>query len=731
MDSSQPEQAQQGSRLAWLGEASALALGASLIASLPTAWRTSAAGGSALDGLLVGLAVWLILLLPLALLRRRAARGWRGVLGADPPGDLLHGLALWAGSSVLLLAILGALLKATTHHRALGGATFGVFGVAAVGAAAILAVRLLAFGQRLRDRGVSARAIGGAAVALALLPPLIVAILAARQRAVLGPYGSAAVAAIVDVLLGMAAFSVTLVHELPKALRKAARLAAFPLCIALVGIGFARVEWSSGVGTAVRSGGGVPAAALWLLQTWTDRDGDGVGAHFGGFDCDEGDPSRHPGASDPVGDGSDTDCDGRDGRSVVELAAAPMIPGLPPSTAAATAASTGAVVLASTTAAPAAEPGAAAGVHGAPERPDIVLVTMDTVRASITSAYGYERDTTPALVALAKRGMLFAHAYAIGSSTQRAIAPLVTGLPLSRTRRSADDWPTFLDDNDMVAERLKRAGYATAAVTSFTWLRQDRGFHQGFDVFDESAFRAEHPEHSTTGVEAVKAARQAYAKLQAGTAPLFLWVHLFDGHQKYLEHAGLDFGAGDLGRYAGEVAFVDQRLGELWRMVGDGPRASKTLWIVHGSHGEAFGEHDKRGHGDEIYDETARVPLVIAAPWSEPGRYDADAVSTLDIAPTLLDYAGAPRDGVVGVSLRRAVAGANSFEREPVTIYAPRRVGVVDWPFKLLVKRRAQGRDRLLLFNLGADPDERRDVSADHAEVLRRLDELRQAAEAS
>lgn len=727
----EPAASQQASesQLARFGDACAVALGAAALASLPTAWRCRAAGGSLLDGLLVGLAVWLCLLLPVALLRRRTARGWRGVVGADPPRHLGVGVALWAGLSTALLVALGALLKATTHHRGLGGAAYGVFGVAAVVAAAVVAIRLVGLAVRWQERGGSPRALRTALLVLALGPPLGLVGWSLVSSAAHGLHAGLAQAALVDAVLALVGMGLLFQRGVPERLRGPAQLAAVPLVVVLIGVGFVRVEVGAGVSAAVRARGGIPAAVLGVLEAWTDRDRDGAGAHFGGRDCDEGDPARRPGAADVPGDGLDADCDGVDGRAVAETSTAeasstPELTGASatPTKPSATTRSGPTRLVADTT-------GDAASA--APERPDIVLVTLDSVGARHTSAYGYDKDTTPTLSALADKGVIFAHAFAIGTTTQRALTPLVTGRPLSASRRSADEWPTLLDENETVAERLKQAGYATAAVTSFTWLRQDRGFHQGFDIFDESAFRAEHPEHSSTGPHAVKAAQQAYEQLIGSKGPLFLWIHLFDAHTKYIEHPGIDFGSGKLARYDGEVRFVDDRLGEIVKLIDGSSRGSRTLWLVHGSHGEAFGEHGKRGHGEEVYDENIAVPLVAMAPWASPGRYETDAVSTLDIVPTLLDYAGASRDGVAGVSLREIIEGKLAFERAPVSAHAGRRSCVIDWPLKLLVKKRKEGAPRLLLFDLQSDPDERRDVSDERHAELRRLDGLRKGAEDS
>jgi len=736
-----------------VAEACALALLPALVASIPTAFRTRAAGGGLLDGWVVGTAVWLCLLLPMALLRRRAARGWRGLVGADPPADLGIALALWTGLAVALLLLLGALLKSTTHHRGLGGAAFAGVGLGAVAGAAVITPRLLALRAAVQKRHVPKWVVAGITGLLALGPTILAATPLLLSRAPLGDAAPATSAAIFDALVGLCAMAVLMVRGLPALLGGAARVAAVALTVVLLAVGFGRVELSVTAAAAVRAGGGLPATVLLVLERWTDRDQDGYGSHFGGHDCDEGDPRRHPGAVEIPGDGVDSDCDGLDNPTVVAeaspravssvLAAGPH-PGPKPSEAAAQPLGAASSVALAQRPAPSAssaalaaagsgppEPGSGAGSGraGAPSLPDIMLVTWDTVRASRCSAYGYERATTPNLAALAERGLLFVHAYSPGSSTQAGIGAVVAGRLLTNIRRSSDEWPTLAEENDTLAERLKRVGYATAAVTSFTWLRKDRGFGQGFDRFDESPFRTEHPERSVTGPLAIKAAREAYDELGRGTAPIFLWIHLFDAHAKYLDHDGTSFGKRDSDRYDGEIAFVDKQLGELMQSVERAGRGGRTLWVVHGANGEAFAEHGAKGHGSDLYDEMIRVPLVIAAPGSAPGRYEKHAVSTLDIAPTLLDLVAGPREGLDGVSLRPALSGDPSFQRPPVLAYASKRSAVIDWPLKLMARRHEGGAQRLLLFDLATDPDERRDVAKEHKDELKRLDELLAASE--
>jgi arylsulfatase A-like enzyme len=341
------------------------------------------------------------------------------------------------------------------------------------------------------------------------------------------------------------------------------------------------------------------------------------------------------------------------------------------------------------------------------------LVTLDTVRADHTSAYGYDQPTTPRLTDLARRGVRFDHAYAAGAEPQRALAPIVTGKHLADTRRDKREWPTLLPGNDTVAERLKRAGYRTAAVTSFPWLSEERGFAQGFDVF-KPVFDGVHPEREVTGPLAVEAALSVWKELTRDPHPIFLWIHLFDAHERYLDHPGIHIKS-HTAAYDGEVTFVDQQLGEILAGIGGSPRGGRVAWIVHGSQGEGFDEHDFHGHGGEVYDEALRVPLVVALPDGKPGRYDAAAVSVLDVPATVVDLAGAPADGLGGASLAPVARG--DFSRAHGVVYArgPGRVALIDWPLKLMViekkKPRNKGNRRLFLFDLAADPGEKDDQS--------------------
>ncbi len=698
-ETSDPASPAPASRILRLGEACVFGVCVAALASVPTALRTTAHEGGFFDGLIVGAATLLPLVTLSIVMLRAAGRGLRGIAGQAPSRAVVLRIALWIGLALPALAVLATLLKAVTHHRGLGGATFGVFGLGAVGVSALLAYRLVDLGEWLASRGVKSWVLAACGAAIGVVPVLLVAAPLGEARDGAGPVG----AAIVDGLIAAIAMALVVSVDMGDRLRKLAGTWGIPFAAVVLVTATARVEATPAVGRAVQAGGGLSATLLHGLESWTDRDGDGEGSHFGGADCDEGNPARHTGAAEIPGNGVDDNCDGADAPS-----ASPVVPIDP--TAPASAGATGAP--ATTTS------GAAAA--GAPPggKPDIVLITLDSVRADHTSAYGYDKATTPRLAELAQRGVLFERAYAAASDTQRAYTPIVTGRRFAKAARDKREWPTLLGDNDTLAERLHRAGYITAAVTSFTWLSDERGFDQGFDRF-EIVYKDAHPERGVTGPLAVRAARKILSDMEGRAQPVFLWVHLFDAHEKYMEHKGLDFGKGRAGAYDGEVAFVDQQVGQILDAIAKGPRAARTLVAVHATNGEGLDEHDFTGHSGELFEEAIRVPLVIAAPNGKPAKIAAP-VSIVDLVPTLLDLGGAPRENTDGTSLAPFVRGEANVPLGPVLVRSKKGVALIDGSLKLMLVERKKGKESFL-YDLAADPGEKKDLAADRAADVDRL----------
>ena len=396
--------------------------------------------------------------------------------------------------------------------------------------------------------------------------------------------------------------------------------------------------------------------------------------------------------------------------------------------------------------------------------PTIVLITVDTLRADAVAFAGGERRTTPFLDELAEKGLVFRRAYAPSSWTAPSMASLFTGLsPLShgvqsgsigRTRGESRDTrvvaqPQLAVSFDTLAERLAAAGYTTIGVPSNLHLASALGFGQGFDHYAEARFISA-PE---VNAEVERQLQRAFGKRWRSAwkeGPTFLWVHYFDPHIPYRARApwvqqyapdfaddpaaypaGLDFpsllrryprpdreSANSLWPlYESEVSYVDQHIRLLDELLGF--TDERVLLIVTSDHGEQLGEHGGLGHGEQLYEETTRVPLLLHWPSGLGEARDfSRLVSLEDLLPTLCELLGLP----VG----EGVTGRNVFE--------PR--GKKGRALLLQTGRRASqtalrtqhwkliriGADERELFHLPTDPHERRNLAARRPRRMRRMD---------
>lgn len=681
-----------------LGEACGVGLACGLFGSIPAALRTSQAGGSLLGGWITTAAVVLPLLALTIGVSHTAGRGFRMVTGLRAGRSTAASIALWIGLLAPILLLLGSVLFEHTHHRGLGGATFGVVALLAAIGTALVANRLVSTGRWLVARGLGERTVAIALALLAIGPLFLLALPLLRGHD--QDHASRLVgAALIDGLIFSVTSAVAVSFDLGTRAQALAQRVGLYAGAATLAVGFFWLSLSPGLGVSIRAGGGLAAALIGGLERWTDRDGDGYGAHFGGRDCDEGDPARHPGATDARGDGVDQDCDGVDGsRSDPQPSddVAPAAPAAPPPPA------------------PAAAPPARAA------KPSVVLMLLDSVRFDHTSLGDPDKKTTPALAALAAKGTSFGAAFASASDPQRATMPIFAAAPWAAIPKDRREWPTLKAEADTLAERMKAAGYRTVLVSSFQWLSRERGFDQGFDQV-EQVFEVEHPEKSVTGPLAVRAARAAIEAQKSDPRPLFLVVQLFDAHEQYKHHEGLDFGKGKTGAYDSEVAFVDRQIGDIVSAVSASPSPSDTALIVSGLYGEAFDEHDVTGHGKELYQEQLHVPLVVVAPGRTPARVDGLAVSTAALPATVLDLAGLAAPEKLPPALpASAVPGG---EPKAVIVETSKRAAAVLWPFKI-VRQDRKGKERWLLFDLAADPKETKDRSGEQRDDFLRMKAL-------
>jgi len=275
---------------------------------------------------------------------------------------------------------------------------------------------------------------------------------------------------------------------------------------------------------------------------------------------------------------------------------------------------------------------------------NLLVFTLDTMRADSLGAYGYQRAVTPNLDQLAQKGIMFANCYAPVPITFPAHCSIFTGnYPLAHQVRSNGLF--FLNrDKETLAEKMKEQGYFTfAAVASFVLLAKF-GLNQGFDIYDDSL----NVDQMINNFESEITADQVYFKFskwfkgRSKEKRFFAWVHFYDPHAPYEPPREYrKYGNSDAALYDGEVAYMDSYIGKIIDDLKSEGILDNTLIIAAGDHGEALGEHDEYGHAIFCYEENVRVPLIF----SNPGLFKKavkvkNRVNLIDIMPTILELYG-------------------------------------------------------------------------------------------
>jgi choline-sulfatase len=364
-------------------------------------------------------------------------------------------------------------------------------------------------------------------------------------------------------------------------------------------------------------------------------------------------------------------------------------------------------------------PPAAAGAR------NLVLVTIDTLRADHVGAYGHAAARTPVLDRLAREGARFERAFTPAPITLTAHASLLSGLypPGHGARHNGlavrENVPTL-------ATAAHERGLHTGAFVGAFPLDRRFGLARGFDAYGDRMPRG--PSGRAANERPGRAVvDEAIAWLDEQRGPFFLWVHLFEPHAPYEAPPGTDGSAmSAVERYDSEISTADAQVGRLLAELG--ARRPETLVVVAGDHGEAFGEHGEFTHSLFVYDTTLRVPLVIAGPGVRAGLVIREAVTLVDVAPTVAAILGLRAWPSDGVDLRSALAGR---EPAPRTIYAESFAPLLDFGWSPLRsvragRRKAIAAPRPELYDLDEDAGETRDLAGargpDLAALLRVID---------
>jgi len=364
-------------------------------------------------------------------------------------------------------------------------------------------------------------------------------------------------------------------------------------------------------------------------------------------------------------------------------------------------------------------------------KPDIFLVTIDTLRADHVHCYGYDWVQTPALDALAQDGTRFSNAFTPSPITNTSHTSILTGL-LPSSHGVTDFAIPLAPAHATSAEILKQQGYKTAAFIGAVILDSKTlapGLDRGFDFYDNFP---EHPESKSRwgrverrGMEVVQHAETWLT--QHRTGPHFMWMHLYDPHDPYEPPAPFSQTYKDR-LYDGEIAYADSALGHFIAYLKKQGIYEASLIIVVGDHGEGLGEHREETHGIFLYDATTHVPLLVKLPSRVPQKKVVDAqVRTTDILPTALDLVAAPvPQELDGQSLKAYLNGSVASDRTTI--------GETDYPLRFgwspLRSVRERGSKYIEaphpeLYNLQADPKELHNIySADEATVQKLRKEL-------
>lgn len=432
-----------------------------------------------------------------------------------------------------------------------------------------------------------------------------------------------------------------------------------------------------------------------------------------------------------------------------------------PGTAAATAllAACAATAVGGAVADPAPVRGAAGEGETAPARDyNVVLISIDSLRADHLSAYGYERDTSPTIAALARDGVLFRNASSTTAWTLPGHVSMLTGRSLLG-HGVVTDSHSIGPDVPLLAESFRAAGYKTHAIVSAPYVEARYGYARGFDAYDDQTIRFATHGASYKEVTAPLLEKTASEWIEKNAdRKFFLFLHFWDVHYDYAPgppydrmfdphyegaingenfyfnpevHKGMSPRDLEhiLALYDGEIRLVDDHLAKLRATLTASGVAEKTIIVVTSDHGDEFFEHDRKGHHRTLYDEILRVPMVLYVPSVVPQRAEVQMeTSIIDIMPTLLGVTGLPvPDGVEGVDLTGvAFRGDEEWDRATVAeLYRNESLNVQ-------VAMRRSGRkaihhfnDRLVeVYDVAADPTETRRLPLTERPATDLLDDM-------
>lgn len=359
-----------------------------------------------------------------------------------------------------------------------------------------------------------------------------------------------------------------------------------------------------------------------------------------------------------------------------------------------------------------------------PARPrNLILVSVDTLRADYLSCYGSETGSTPGFDRVAREGVLFENAASVAPTTLPAHASLLTGTFPFEHRVHDNVGFRLRQDLPTLASTLRARGYRTGGFVGSFVLDGKFGLDQGFEVYSDETPETDRGPRERRGAVVLEDALDWIG--HEDPAPFFAFLHFYDPHRPYSPPTPFE------PSYRGEVSYVDSLLQELLAFLDARGLSESTVLVVTADHGESLGEHGEDTHGFFLYQSTLHVPLLIRAPGIRPGQREGALIRTIDVAPTALAILGVGSPGSFeGVSFVSATGEVETPDVEAIAeTFVPRlhygwselrslRRG--NW--KLVLAPRSE------LYDLDSDPGEERNRIDEDETVARdlraRLDRL-------
>ena len=353
---------------------------------------------------------------------------------------------------------------------------------------------------------------------------------------------------------------------------------------------------------------------------------------------------------------------------------------------------------------------------------NVLLITIDTLRADRLGAYGYDGAETPNIDRLAAEGVRFERVTTTVPATLPAHASIMTGLqPFEHGVRNNGSF-ALGDEVTTLAEQLAAAGYATGGFIAAVVLDAQFGIAQGFEQFGGLALYQSKTGDMSGERPGDSVVDEAGSWIRNQPGPFFAWVHLYDPHDPYAAPEPYGSRHAD-SPYDGEVAYADAMVGRLRQVLEESGAADNTLIVLTADHGEALGDHGEQGHSFFIYDSTIRVPLIFWAPGAAQGlaagaalperavpagAVVAGGVGVIDIFPTVLTLLGLPVAANSGADLSRHF---DDLEWVGRVIYSESLIPYLDFGWSEL-RALVEGNYKYIaapepeLYDLAADPGE-------------------------